>query len=36
VDPSVSTGALVGLVLHSFFDGVAIASGFLVTPTLGW
>ncbi len=35
VDPSVSSGALVGLLLHSFFDGVAIASGFLVTPSLG-
>lgn len=35
VDPAVSAGALVGLVLHSFFDGVAIASGFLVTPQLG-
>jgi len=35
VDPKVSAGALVGLVLHSFFDGVAIASGFLVTPHLG-
>ena len=30
VDPSVGTSALVGLGLHSFFDGVAIASGFLV------
>jgi zinc transporter ZupT len=27
--------ALVGLLLHTFFDGVAIASAFLVTPTLG-
>jgi ZIP family zinc transporter/zinc and cadmium transporter len=35
VDPAVSASALVGLVLHSFFDGVAIASGFLVTPSLG-
>jgi len=35
VNPAVSTNALVGLVLHSFFDGVAIASGFLVTPALG-
>jgi len=35
VDPAVSMSALVGLVLHSFFDGVAIASGFLVTPALG-
>ena len=35
VDPAVGTSALVGLALHSFFDGVAIASGFLVTPSLG-
>jgi ZIP family zinc transporter/zinc and cadmium transporter len=35
VDPAVSMTALVGLLLHSFFDGVAIASGFLVTPSLG-
>jgi ZIP family zinc transporter/zinc and cadmium transporter len=35
VDPAVGTSALVGLGLHSFFDGVAIASGFLVTPSLG-
>lgn len=27
--------ALVGLLLHTFFDGVAIASGFLVRPALG-
>ena len=27
--------ALVGLLLHTFFDGVAIASAFLVTPALG-
>ena len=27
--------AVIGLVLHTFFDGVAIASGFLVTPALG-
>jgi len=35
VDPHVGMSALVGLGLHSFFDGVAIASGFLVTPSLG-
>ena len=35
VDPAVGMSALVGLGLHSFFDGVAIASGFLVTPSLG-
>src|SRR5436305_3467009 len=27
--------ALVGLLLHTFFDGVAIASAFLVRPGLG-
>jgi zinc transporter ZupT len=35
VDPAVAMSAVVGLGLHSFFDGVAIASGFLVTPSLG-
>jgi ZIP family zinc transporter/zinc and cadmium transporter len=35
IAPSVSTAALVGLALHSFFDGVAISSGFMVTPSLG-
>src|SRR5438445_2216031 len=29
------TSAVVGLLLHTFFDGVAIASAFLVRPTLG-
>lgn len=29
------TSALVGLLLHTFFDGVAIASAFLVGPALG-
>jgi zinc and cadmium transporter len=27
---------LVGLVIHTFFDGIAIASGFLVSNWLGW
>lgn len=27
---------LLGLIIHSFFDGVAIASGFLVSNWLGW
>lgn len=35
IAPGVSTTALVGLSLHAFFDGVAISSGFLVTPALG-
>src|SRR5881396_3482547 len=29
------SSALVGLLLHTFFDGVAIASAFLVRPALG-
>ena len=32
----VSASALVGLLLHTFFDGVAIASGFAVSPSLGF
>jgi len=27
---------LCGLAAHAFFDGVAIASGFVLSPTLGW
>ncbi len=27
---------LVGLMIHTFFDGIAITSGFLVSPWLGW
>jgi zinc and cadmium transporter len=32
---SAGTSALLGLTLHTFFDGVAIASGFLVSERLG-
>ena len=35
VKPVAGTSALVGLLLHTFFDGVAIASAFLVGPALG-
>jgi len=35
VRPDAGTAALVGLLLHTCFDGVAIASAFLVSPTLG-
>lgn len=35
VSPAAGASALVGLSLHTFFDGVAIASGFLVGPELG-
>ena len=29
------TTALLGLALHTLFDGVSIGSGFIITPTLG-
>lgn len=35
VSPSAGVSALLGLTLHTFFDGVAIASGFLVSEQLG-
>lgn len=35
VPPAAGLSALVGLSLHTFFDGVAIASGYLVDPGLG-
>jgi ZIP family zinc transporter/zinc and cadmium transporter len=31
-----SYSVVVGLVVHTFFDGIAIASGFLVSNWLGW
>src|SRR5438309_5117926 len=34
--PAKSLKVLLGLVVHTFFDGIAIASGFLVSPRLGW
>ena len=35
VSPAAGNSALLGLMLHTFFDGVAIASGFLVSGRLG-
>ena len=35
LSPSAGVSALLGLTLHTFFDGVAIASGFLVSGRLG-
>ena len=35
MDPTVGISALVGLSIHTFFDGVSIASGFLVSVPLG-
>jgi zinc transporter ZupT len=31
-----TTSVLIGLLIHTFFDGIAIASGFLVSRYLGW
>jgi zinc and cadmium transporter len=30
------TSVLVGLMIHTFFDGIAITSGFLISSWLGW
>lgn len=35
ISPMAGMTALLGLLLHTFFDGVAIASGFAVSPELG-
>ena len=35
VNPRVAYTALAGLTIHTFFDGVAITSGFLISPWLG-
>ena len=35
MSPGAGISALLGLTLHTFFDGVAIASGFLVSGRLG-
>lgn len=35
VEPVVGTTALLGLALHTLFDGISIGSGFLVSPSLG-
>ncbi len=35
VSHAAGLSGIVGLLLHTFFDGVAIASGFLVSPKLG-
>ena len=36
VHPHRGYSVLFGLVIHTFFDGIAIASGFLVSRFLGW
>ena len=35
LNPSVAYTALGGLLIHTFFDGVSITSGFLISPWLG-
>jgi ZIP family zinc transporter/zinc and cadmium transporter len=35
MNPAVGISALVGLSIHTFFDGVSIASGFLISAPLG-
>lgn len=34
--PHKGFSVLLGLIIHTFFDGIAIASGFLVSTWLGW
>jgi ZIP family zinc transporter/zinc and cadmium transporter len=36
VEAHKSYSVLIGLTIHTFFDGIAIASGFLVSNWLGW
>src|SRR3990172_6953927 len=35
IDPRVGFSVLIGLISHTFFDGVAIASGFIISHQLG-
>lgn len=35
VQPGVGYAAVLGMLIHTFFDGAAIASGFIVSPRLG-
>src|SRR5207253_9228917 len=36
IHPHKGYSVLFGLIIHTFFDGIAIASGFLVSSWLGW
>lgn len=36
VDAHKGYSVLIGLIIHTFFDGIAIASGFIVSTGLGW
>jgi ZIP family zinc transporter/zinc and cadmium transporter len=35
VDPVVGISALIGMIVHTFFDGVAIGAGFMVSTGVG-
>ena len=35
VNPAVQNSALVGMLVHTFFDGVAIGAGFIISPGVG-
>src|SRR3989454_8645352 len=34
-DPIVGISALIGMIVHTFFDGVAIGAGFIISPGVG-
>jgi zinc and cadmium transporter len=36
LQPRRRMSVLFGLLIHTFFDGIAITSGFLISPWLGW
>jgi len=35
INPVVGISALVGMLVHTFFDGVAIGAGFIISPSVG-
>jgi len=35
VNPIVGISALIGMIVHTFFDGVAIGAGFMISPRVG-
>src|SRR5690242_21553827 len=35
LNPAVGISAFVGMIVHTFFDGVAVAAGFIVSPRVG-
>jgi zinc and cadmium transporter len=35
INPVVGISALIGLLVHTFFDGVAIGAGFIISPAVG-